>query len=44
MQFALCLGVCLLGLASNAQPASPPTAEALLGKVIAAYRTGDLHQ
>lgn len=42
MQFALCLGVCLLGLASNAQQASPPTAEALLGKVIAAYRTGDL--
>ena len=42
VQLSLCFGVCLLGLASNAQPASPPTAEALLGEVIAAYRTGDL--
>ena len=39
----LCLGVCLLGVASNAQQASPPSAENLLGEVIDTYRIGDLH-
>lgn len=37
------LGGCLLGVAVNAQQATPPSAEALLGEVAGSYRAGDLH-
>ena len=36
------LSACLLGVAANAQQANAPSAEDLLGEIIASYRMGDL--